>query len=158
MGNIFAASEVVEIGIEIEKNGRDFYNASTKQAKNAKVKEIFQHLAEEEEKHIVVFEKILNSIEKYTLPESYSPEYFAYLNALAAQSVFTQAQKGKEIAKGVKSDKEAIDIGIGAEKDSLVFYAGIKKVVPQYQQKIVDEVINQEEGHLKQLLDLKAKI
>lgn len=26
MGNIFAGSEIVEMGIQIEKNGRDFYN------------------------------------------------------------------------------------------------------------------------------------
>ena len=27
MGNIFAGSEIVELGVQIEKNGRDFYQA-----------------------------------------------------------------------------------------------------------------------------------
>ncbi len=33
MGNIFAGSEIVELGIQIEKNGRDFYNTLAKKIK-----------------------------------------------------------------------------------------------------------------------------
>lgn len=156
MGNIFAASEVVEIGIQIEKNGKDFYEALAKQAKNIKTKEIFTFLAGEETKHIETFQKILSSVENYAPPEAYPGEYFAYMNALAEESVFTQMDKGKEIARTVKNEKKAIDIGIQAEKDSIVFYGGMKKVIPEYDQKVIDEVIAQEEDHLKKLLDLKA--
>jgi rhamnogalacturonyl hydrolase YesR len=34
----------------------------------------------------------------------------------------------------------------------------MKKVVPANDQKIIDELIRQEQIHLKQLIDLKAKI
>ena len=50
MGNIFAGSEIVEMGIQIEKNGRDFYCALTEKSKDKKAKEIFAYLAEQEEK------------------------------------------------------------------------------------------------------------
>jgi len=158
MGNIFAGSEIVEIGIQIEKNGRDFYNTLTAQSKNQETKGIFKYLAEQEGKHIAVFQKILDSIQKYEPPEAYPGEYFAYMNALASESIFTKENRGKEIAKETKDDKEAIDIGIGVEKDSIVFYEGMKKAVPEYEQKVIDEVIMQEQGHLKQLLDLKANL
>ena len=36
MGNIFAGSEVVEIGIQIEKNGKDFYQILATQSKDPK--------------------------------------------------------------------------------------------------------------------------
>ena len=36
MGNIFAGSEIVELGIQIEKNGRDFYNTLVSQSKSQK--------------------------------------------------------------------------------------------------------------------------
>jgi rubrerythrin len=156
MGNIFAGSEIVELGIQIEKNGKDFYTTLVNQAKSAKAKEIFKFLAGEEEKHIKVFQGILEKTEKYEPQGLDSDEYFAYMNALASDYVFTQKEKGREIAKKIKNDKEAIDIGIQAEKDSIVFYEGMKKVVPEYEQKIVTEVIAQEEGHLKQLLSLKS--
>ena len=59
MGNIFAASEIVEMGIQIEVNGRDFYNTFLKHAKNAQSREVFKYLAEQEEKHIAVFQKVI---------------------------------------------------------------------------------------------------
>jgi len=158
MGNIFAGSEIVEIGIQIEKNGRDFYEALAGQSKNPKAQDLFKYLSGQEEKHILVFQKILREVEKYVPTESYSGEYFAYMNALASESVFTQKDKGQELARKVKSDKEALGIGIGAEKDSIIFYEGMKKVAPEYDQKVIDEVIAQEQGHLKQLLELKATV
>jgi len=158
MGNIFAGSEIVEIGIQIEKNGRDFYNTLASQSKNQKAKDIFKYLAGEEEKHILVFQKILSNVEKYEPPESYPGEYFAYMNALASEYVFTQKDKGKEIAQSIKTDKEAVDLGIGFEKDSIIFYGGMKKVVPEYNHKIIDELIAQEQNHLRQLSDLKKSL
>jgi len=158
MGNIFAASEVVELGIQIEKNGRDFYNTLVKQSKNQKAQDIFKYLAGEEEKHIAVFQKILSSLENYQPAEAYPGEYFAYMSALAGEYVFTQINKGEEIAKGIKNDKEAVEKGIGFEKDSIIFYEGMKKVVPDYDQKVVDELIAQEQKHLRQLAELKKKI
>ncbi|NQT46275.1 MAG: ferritin family protein [Candidatus Omnitrophica bacterium] len=155
MGNVFAGSEVVEMGIEIEKNGKDFYETLAKQSKNDKAKEIFQFLTGEEAKHIVDFKKVLDIVHKYEPPESYPGEYFAYLQALASVHVFTQKGKGVEAAKKATSDKEAIIAGIGFERDSIVFYDGMKKVVPESSGKVIDELIAQEKAHLLKLYELK---
>ena len=156
--NIFAGSEIVEFGIQIEKNGKDFYNTLVNQSKNQKAKEIFKYLAAEEEKHIGTFQKILDSVHKYEPAEAYPGEYFAYMNALASDHVFTGKDKGEEIAKNTKSDKEAIDKGIGFEKDSILFYEGMKKVVPEHDHKVIDGLILQEQDHLRQLHDLKKNL
>lgn len=158
MTNVFSGSETVELGIQIEKNGRDFYNALAAQAKDLNAAEIFKFLAEEEERHILVFQDILQKTQRYEPPQIYADEYFAYMNALAGDYVFTQKDKGKEIAKAVTADKQAVEMGIGFEKDSIVFYEGIKKVVPQLEHKTVDSLIEEEEKHLKKLLDLRKKI
>lgn len=155
MGNIFAGSEIVEIGIQIEKNGRDFYNALIKNSKSAKARQIYEYLAGEEGRHIKAFQAILESVEKYEPAEAYPGEYFAYMNALAGEHVFTQKEKGREVAAQVKSDKDAVEKGIGLEKDSIVFYEGMKKVVPDSDLRIVDELIAQEQSHLLQLTELK---
>jgi rubrerythrin len=155
MGNIFSGSEIIELGVQIEKNGRDFYRALSRQAKNFKTGEIFKFLAAEEEKHIVVFQKILDSVQKYEPAESYPEEYFAYMNALASEHVFTQKDKGEGIARKIKTDKEAIEMAIGFEKDSIIFYEGMKKVVPQNGHQPIDSLITQEQNHLRQLSELK---
>ena len=158
MGNIFAGSEVVELGIQIEKNGRDFYNTLAKQSNILEIKEVFKFLAGEEEKHIKVFRGILDSTRKFEPQGLDAEEYYAYMAALASEHIFTQENKGEGAAKDVKTDREAIEKAIRFEEDSIVFYAGIKKIVAGYDEKIIEALITQEEGHLKQLLDMKKLI
>ncbi|MBN1406060.1 MAG: rubrerythrin, partial [Candidatus Omnitrophica bacterium] len=79
----FSGSETVEIGIQIEKNGRDFYNIISENVADEKAKKLFSYLAKEEEKHIAAFKEILDSVIKYEPKQAYPQEYFAYMNALA---------------------------------------------------------------------------
>ena len=158
MGNIFSASEVVQIGIQIEKNGKDFYEALTAGSGNPKARDTFTFLAGEEEKHIKVFEGILDKTEEYVPPESYPGELLVYMKELAAGYIFTREGKGKIVASGVKNDKEATDIAIGFEKDSIIFYEGMKNMVPAYEGKVVDELILQEESHLVKLAELRKTL
>ena len=156
MANIFSASEIVEIASQIEKNGKDFYDALVDSTKDVKTREVFKFLAGEEEKHIDAFKKILDSVNKYEPAESYPKEYFAYMNALASEHVFTEKDRGKEVAKAIKSYKEAIDKAIGFEEDSIILYVGIKKVVPEHEHKIIEQLIDQEQDHMRQLYEVKA--
>ena len=128
MADTFAISEVLELAVQIEINGKDFYNAVAKKAKT-------------------------------DAPEgAYPEEYFAYIRALAEGKVFAQKNKGKETAKNVKNEKEALDLGINAEKFSILFYEGMKKLVPGEDNKMIDVVIDEEKDHLRQLVELKAVI
>lgn len=158
MAGIFSGSEIAQLGIQIEKNGRDFYNAMARKVKNPSASEILKFLSGEEERHISVFQKILDSVEKYEPAEVYPGEYFAYMNALAGEYVFTQENKGEEAAGAIASDKEAVETGIRAEKDSIIFYEGMKRVIPKKDLGIINELISQEQGHLRQLIELKAMV
>lgn len=158
MGNIFAGSEVVEIGIQIEKNGKAFYDTLSGQTTDQKAKDLFTFLAEEEERHIDAFQKLLDSVRKYEPPQAFTEEYFAYMKALASDHVFTQENKGTEIAKKIKSDTEALETAIGFEKDSIVFYEGMTRMVLGHDLKTVQNLILQEQGHLAKLSELKKNL
>jgi rubrerythrin len=157
MGNIFAGSEIVELGIQIERNGYDFYAALSAQTGNDSAKKIYDYLSGEEKKHIAVFEKILEKAGKYEPQGLDAGQYYEYMNALAAGCVFTQKNKGSQIAARITSDLEAVDLGIAFEKDSIIFYEGIKKIVPQFDHQIVAQLIAQEQAHLTQLSSLKKE-
>jgi len=155
MSNIFSPSEVIQLGIQIEKNGRDFYLGVAKLAKSEKIRKVLNYLAEEEEKHIKVFNDILSGIEKYEPQEAYPDEYFAYLRALSDGYVFTKKKKGEEIAAKVKDEKEAVDVGINAEKDSILFYEEMKKFILKDTYGTIDKLIEEEKKHLSKLYELK---
>ncbi|HDZ76496.1 MAG TPA: hypothetical protein ENH41_00205 [Candidatus Omnitrophica bacterium] len=156
MLNIFSASEIAQIAIQIEENGKDFYGLFAEKAKDSKTKEIFKFLLSEEEEHIAVFTQILTSIEKYEPVESYPPDYFAYMNALASGHIFSEKDRGRSFAAKVKTYAEAIDAGIQVEKDSILFYEGMKKVTTDRDKKIIDQIISQEQNHLRKLSEIRG--
>jgi rubrerythrin len=157
MANVFAGSEIIELGIQIEKNGKDFYDVLESKTKSKKAKEVFRYLAGEEERHIAVFKNILESVRQYEPAEAYPGEYFSYMSALAAGYVFTKKNKGAEAARKTKSDREALELGISFEKESILFYEGMKGVVPEDEHGVLNSLILQERSHLRQLVELKAK-
>lgn len=158
MANIFSASEVVEMGIQIEKNGWDFYNGVAGLSRNPAAKELFEFLAGEEKKHIKRFEGILSEVKKYEPSEAYPGEYFAYLKTLSEGHVFTKENKGKEAAKNIKTESQALDLALGFENESIVFYEGMKKVVLEDEQRILDKLIEEEKEHVRKLTELKGKL
>jgi len=56
------------------------------------------------------------------------------------------------------SDSEALELAISAEKDSILFYYGIKEIMPQRVQPTVNKIISEERSHLRQLSELKKKL
>lgn len=155
MGNIFSGSEIVEMAVQIEKNGRDFYNRAAGLSKNKDAKELFKYLASQEERHIKVFEGILSAVKKYEPVEAYTDEYFSYIKALSEGHIFTKEKKNDEIAMVVKDEKNAIELGIGFEKDSILFYHEMKNFVPEAERSIIENLLKEEQRHLKKLSLLK---
>lgn len=159
MPGLFKGSEIVQIAIQIEKNGEAYYTTLVKSLKDEKVKDLFQFLADEEKKHISVFENMLESVGRYQpRGESYPGEYEDYMKALAGSHVFTEEAAGEEAAQKVKTEVEAIDMALGFEKDSILFYTEMKKFVPESGHKILDSVIEEEREHLRKLSDIKASL
>ncbi|GAF95661.1 unnamed protein product [marine sediment metagenome] len=158
MADIFSGSEIVKIGIEIEKNGKDFYTKAAEKSESDKAKGLFNYLAAEEEKHITAFEKILDTLDQERPAESFPGEYVSYMKDLAGKYVFTRKDRGVKIAEGCKDDKEVIERSIGFENDSIVFYLGMRKAVPVAEHRVIDELIDQEKTHLKKLSELRSNL
>ena len=153
-----AASEVVELGIQVEKNGRDFYNSLVDSSKDQKAKEIFRFLADAEADHIAAFKKILSSVSSYEPKEAYPDEYFTYMHAIASGHVFTKENAGKDIARTIKTEAAAIDMALKFEKDSILLFDQMKRLLPDKDKAVVAELINQEQGHIIRLYELKEKL
>ncbi|OGF52624.1 MAG: hypothetical protein A2497_07020 [Candidatus Firestonebacteria bacterium RifOxyC12_full_39_7] len=148
MGVKFTGSDVVEMGIQIEKNGKEYYEEVSKCSKSGKAKIIFEFLEKEELEHIEFFNKLLSGLEKEEIAESYPGEYHEYIEHLSELHVFTKEGKGKEAACKIKSDKEALQTAVTFEKDSILFYYELKNFISVKDGKVLDEIIKEEQGHL----------
>jgi len=154
----FSGSELINIAIGIEQRGIAFYDIMAKSTENAGVRDIFQYLTDMERTHIDIFEDMLGEPDKYHIPETYAEEYSTYLQALVDNAVFTDDAITSEMATRASNDIEALELAIGAEKDSILFYYGFKEILPQQAQSTVGKIINEEKSHLREISELKKKL
>jgi len=154
----FSGSELINIAIGIERRGIAFYDTMAKSTENAAARDIFQYLADMERMHIHIFQGMLGEADKYQVPETYAGEYAAYLQALVDSAVFTDDAITSEMATRASSDIEAMELAIGAEKDSILFYYEMREILPQPAQLTVTKIIAEEKSHLKELSELKKKL
>lgn len=158
MSIIFSGSELLEVALGIERNGAAFYQALAEKTKNKSAQAIYEYLAAEEIKHLNTFQDILKRVGSYQPPQDYAEDYQRYLKSLVNSSVFTDVAHAQQIAAKVSSDTQALDIGIQAEKDSILFYTEMQNVVKPADQQIITDIINQERDHLNQLSQLKRTL
>lgn len=155
MSITFSGGELVNIAIGIERRGVIFYDTMAKSTKNITAREVFQNLADVEREHIQIFQNMLTEAEKYQIPENYAAEYAAYLQALVDNAVFTDDFITSELATNANSDIKALELAISAEKDSILFYYGMKEITPQRVRPAVNKILAEEKSHLRQLSELK---
>ena len=157
MGVFFSGSELLEIAIGIERNGMAFYQALADKTGSKDVKDIYNHLAGEEKKHLDTFQGMSDSLGQAKPPETYTEEYMLYLQSLIDSAVFSNVTEARQKAARVSNEIEALDTGIQAEKDSILFYTELQNLVRERDRKVVFNISNEEKKHLRQLSELKAK-
>jgi rubrerythrin len=153
----FTGGELINIAVGIEKRGVAFYDAMAESASNATAKEVFKNLADMEREHIQIFQGMLDEVDKYQIPETYAEEYADYFQALVNSALFTDDTMARQMAMQV-DDIQAMELAIGAEKDSILFYSEMKDIMPKPAQPTVNKVIQEEKSHLRDLSELKRKM
>lgn len=160
MSITYSGDEVLEIAIQIERNGYAFYTNVARNLGDGNAKNLLTWLAEEEKSHIGRFEEILSRFSQGGLdmqPEEME-EYNLYLKALADSRVFNTEIEAKEAALKIKSERDAIDLAIGFEKDSLLFLSWMKDLVKGPDIAVVEALQREEMQHLKKLVGLKGQL
>lgn len=145
----FNADEVFEMAEQMERNGAKFYRDAAENAADPSNKEMLLGLCKMEEAHEKMFESMrteLSSAEKASTVFDPSGEAALYLRALVDGRVFFE----KDI--DATSMVEILKSAIGAEKDSIVFYLGMKAAVPKDMGKDrIEAIIKEEMGHIQML-------
>lgn len=156
MGVFFSGMEILQVAVKIEENGILFYDQLRVNTRKAELQTAYEYLSGQEKLHKQVFTKMMDNAGKSYTVESYPGEEVAYLKSLADSILFTP-DKLKEMAKKA-NDQEALDMALAFEKDAVLFYTDMERIVRADDRKTVDWVIGQEKSHVKRILDLKAML
>ena len=156
----FNDAEALKIAISIEEEGLEFYSILMKSAKDTKVKEIFSKLASAEKEHLALFQKAYLEITSPSSSVVGCEDYTVdlYIKYLIDTGVFTQKGEARRLATEIKTDADALKIGIQAEKDSILYYSeAAKNTKFETGKKAFEQLAIEEKKHLKLLAEqLKA--
>jgi len=151
----FNADEVFQMAMEIEDNGREFYEKAAQRIDDPQVKAIFGELAKAEAEHYRYFvslrEKLPESARKETI---YDPqdEMHQYLTLMAGQHVFQKTKTVADYLVEVHSAVDALNLALGFEKDSIVFYLTMKNRTEAGRGRDqIDALVNEELAHHRRL-------
>ena len=158
MAFIFNADEIFEMAEQIERNGAAFYRLAAQQFPAQQ--RLLTTIAEQEDAHWAIFSALrrqLTSKDREATVSDPDQEAEAYLRALADRRVVDIKHGPKSVLKGGESFTDILRIALGMEKDSIVFYLGMREMVPPaLGQDKLDLIIKEEKKHivfLSQLFD-----
>jgi len=152
MSLTFNAEEILEMAVQIERNGIKFYKKAAGILSDEKTKKFLLELADMEVEHEKTFTEMKNQLtEREKEPDVYDPDDQGalYLQATADGHVFNPKADIDEQLTGQKTLEQIFNRAIQAEKDSIVFYLGLKEFVQQRAGKEnVEKVIKEEQSHI----------
>jgi rubrerythrin len=154
----FNADEMFEMAIKIEENGGIFYRKAAAHQSDSSKREMLERLAIMEDHHKSTFEamrKTLSEADKIQTLFDPEDESSQYLAAMADNHGGEGSPKAADALTGKESIKEIMEIAIGLEKESILFYIGLKDMVPpEYGQDKLDAIIREERKHIVLLNNL----
>ncbi len=148
----FNAGEVLEIAQQIERNGARFYRRAAEAAAMSSASQTLQELAVLEAEHEQVFASMAAALSPEERQDAvYDPydEAAQYMRAVAGGQVFDLRADPVEWLEGERTAADIFRKAIGLEKDSIIYYLGLKAAVPaRLGTDRVDEIIRQEMHHV----------
>ncbi len=154
MSVTFNADEIFEIAEAIESNGARFYRKAAESFTDQSKKQLLLDMAEMEDGHRQTNLKIRETLKQQQAADVFDPDQEAklYLRALADGHIFDVHKDPCEQLKGDETIQQIIKMAIGLEKDSIIFYLGLKDMAPSAEEKAkIENIIKEEMSHISLL-------
>jgi rubrerythrin len=156
MNPSLTAKEIFDIAIQIERDGKLFYQRAA-ELFDGEVKETLLGLAEMEENHETFFVKLKELLSE---PDSEQMRFDAkresgsFLTALARTKIFDLDRSAEQTWPANSSIDDIFRMAIHSEKESIVYYVGLKEVVPDEITKLkIKEILKEEMKHITLLTE-----
>jgi rubrerythrin len=154
------AKSIINFAIKIERGGEIFYNTVAGKIRDEEISDLFKLLSAEETRHKQDFKEIgkkMFGFGKADLVEVITKEN-SIINAIVSSLIQKSSEKISEYSKRIKNKVEVIEVAIGFEKDTILFYYEIMDLMKDEEsQKVLNRIITEERRHILRLMNLKKK-
>jgi len=144
--------EALKVAMNIEKNGMKFYTKVSSIIKDQATKKVFLELLEDEKYHYKKFKELHDGLKGSKLRvSSVDDEVSEYLDALVSTGIFDINLITKNSFKSLTA-RDAILVGIQAEKESILFFTEAHKSSQNKEgKKAFSKILDEEKKHLTKL-------
>lgn len=150
-----ATLDILKQAILLERRGMAFYGKIAEQTENQGVRDVFELMANEEQKHIHTLSEQFKAYQqnKIFLPKTYSePE-----DSRVASKVLTQKIKDNIAAAGFEA--AAISAAISMEEQAIKLYTeSARKATDANAKALYEWLARWERGHLRMLFDIDESL
>lgn len=151
----YSIDKVIVQAIQIEKLGYEFYMKMMERfSNNVSFKELFETLAVNELSHGTIFSELREKTESKGMAQT-DPDSF-YLRSIVESRFFMGDNSALLMFDRVNSIYDAVNYAIRFEKETLLYFYFLRDMVKE--KEVVDEIIEEEKGHVVQLNDLKNNL
>jgi rubrerythrin len=145
----FNAFEVFEIAEQIERNGTYFYLRAAELFDDLKTCQMFLNLAEWEKEHERAFALMKQQLSEQSRHAPRPDDLLPDPRVMAGMAVFGIRSDPAEELNGRQNQTNIILRAVEKEKDSIVFYHGLKEFVPAGADKDkINDIIKEEMKHI----------
>ncbi len=138
------------LAIAKERAGAALYRSLEKQCRRHDVREIFGRLAAAEDMHVQQFTEILGRVGN--LPAIEDDDTWHYLETLALDKYTVVLDRLEETLHDTRYDVQALQLALSFETSSILLFTELRAMVAEpREQKLVDDLIAQEKGHIRML-------
>ena len=146
----YTASELLEIAQQMERNGHAFYDRAA-ELLEGDAGAVLRELAEMERAHERTFASMAAELpESERQAPAYDPnaEAAQYIRAVAGGHVFNLKADPVQWLAGGRTMPEVLRRAIEMEKDTIVYYLGLRGVMAGLAEQRLDDVIREEMNHV----------
>lgn len=151
----FNIDQVLEMAVEVETNGEKFYKKAAQAVAEKNIKDILNDLASKEAVHKETFVSLRKGLSKGDKTDkTFDPEEITdlYLREMADSHVFVSlTDKGiEDLFKKNRTTMDILKVALGFEKESILFFIGMKEFIPSEQGKDkIDLLVEEEMRHVR---------
>jgi rubrerythrin len=149
----FNAFEAFEIAEQIERNGAKFYRRAAQVFGDSGLGNLFLELADWEKSHEKIFARMRKQLsEQGRELRTFRPEdrLLPDVQAMAGLAVFGIRPNPADELNGTESRRDVLEMAMEKEKDSIVYYTGLKDFVADIAGRDkIDEIIGEEMRHIR---------
>ncbi|WP_461206760.1 ferritin family protein [Clostridium sp. DL1XJH146] len=141
LSNIYASI------INTENKVSEMYHFFSEEVKDIEAKKLFIKMSEDEKKHSAIYAAITNNLPGNEVLEV-SDEDAEYLQTLMDLNIFIN-----DIVKERHKKNDALTIAEKVEKDGILFYSELSRLLKDRASKEFSQIIAEEKKHLKYVLE-----